>query len=331
MSEVRAIAVLLDASTITAPNGATFIAKIFPARISSMITQAPARLDPLLKFVRLPLVRVLLLAAIVFYLYISGHLFRGSFAKGALQDLAVVLWMILLTMAVYVGFVMVVERRRATEFALPGMDRELGAGLLLGAGLYTACTLVLMALGVYRIEGFNSWYVLPAMLWFGLSSGFFEELLFRGVLFRITEDSFGSWVAIAVSSLAFGLIHLNNPGATLRGVLFIAIGAGVLLAAAYMLTGRLWMSMGFHTGWNYTQGAIFPIHVSGSGQSQGLFNARVSGPDYLTGGVYGMEFSFVGLFGMAATALVLLVMAIRAGKVVPPSWHRTTPGTATRP
>jgi len=288
----------------------------------SMAPLAPSRLDQLLKVARLPLVRLVLLTAILFYLYISGHMFRGSFAKGALQDVAVVLWMILLTTAVYVGFASVVERRPARELALPGMGRELGIGLLLGAGLYTVCTFVLMMLGIYRIEGINSWHVLAAVLWFGLSSSFFEELLFRGVLFRITQETLGSWIAVVVSSLAFGLIHLNNPGASLRGVLFIAVGAGVLLAAAYMLTGRLWMSMGFHAAWNYTQAAIFPIHVSGTGVSQGLFTARVAGPDILTGGVYGMEFSIIGLFFLGGTALALLIMAVRRGKVVPPKWKQ---------
>ncbi len=52
-------------------------------------------------------------------------------------------------------------------------------------------------------------------------------------------------------------MHLLNPAATLTGALFISIEAGLLLAAAYMVTRRLWMSMGFHMAWNYTQSAVF--------------------------------------------------------------------------
>lgn len=289
-----------------------------------MDIQAGSRGDQLLRMLRFPLIRLALLAAILFYLYLSGHMFRGAFAKGPLQDLAVVMWMVLLTLAVYVGFVHVVERRPASEVALPGMGRELGAGMLLGAVLYTACIAILMLLGVCRIEGFNSWLVPLAMLWFGLSSGFFEEMLFRGVLFRISEEVLGSWMAIAISSLAFGLIHLNNPGATIKGVLFIAVEAGVLLAAAYILTGRLWMSMGFHMAWNYTQAAIFPMHVSGDGTALGLFKVKINGPDILTGGVYGMESSIVALTLLTTTGVILLVMAMRRGKIVPPIWRRPT-------
>ncbi|MFZ4809027.1 MAG: CPBP family intramembrane glutamic endopeptidase [Hyphomicrobiaceae bacterium] len=275
-----------------------------------------------LRILQFPLVRLVLLGAILFYLYISGHMFRGAFVKGWLPDLLVVAWMAGFTLAVYVGFVHAVERRPASEFATPGMGRELGLGMLLGAGLYTVCIVMLMLLGVYRPEGIGSWYILLAVLWFALSSGFFEELLFRGVLFRISQDTLGSWAAVVISSVAFGLIHLNNPGASLQGVLFIAVGAGVVLAAAYMLTGRLWMSMGFHMAWNYTQAAVFPLHVSGSGTSQALVKASISGPDLLTGGIYGMESSIVSLAILAMTAVILLVLAIRRGKVVGPSWMR---------
>lgn len=287
-----------------------------------MDTQTESKLSLLLRILRFPLTRLLLLGAILFYLYLSGHMFRTAFAKGPMADLAVVVWMVALTLAVYVGFVRVVERRPASELALPGMGRELGIGLLLGAGLYTVCVLILMVLGVYRIDGFNSWQIPLGLLWFGLSSGFFEEMLFRGVLFRISEEVFGSWVALAVSSLAFGLIHLSNPGATLQGVLFIATEAGVLLAAAYMLTGRLWLSMGFHMAWNFTQAAIFPVHVSGSGTAQGLVKAAIAGPDLLTGGVFGMESSLVAFVLLTTTGVVLLVLAVRRGRIVPPSWKR---------
>lgn len=97
--------------------------------------------------------------AIVLYLYLSGHMFRAEFAKGPIPDLAEVVWMVALTLTVYGGFVHVMELRPARELALPGMGRELGIGLLLGAGLYTVCILTLMVFGVYRIDGFNSWQI----------------------------------------------------------------------------------------------------------------------------------------------------------------------------
>ena len=171
-----------------------------------------------------------------------------------------------------------VERRTATELSASGLGREFGIGLLIGAGLYVACELVLMALGIYRIQGLNPWrFLLPAVA-MAISSSVFEELLFRGVLYRSLEAWFGSWAALVVSALVFGLSHLANPQATLEGALFIAIEAGILLGAAVMLTRRLWLSIGFHMAWNYTQSAIFSGIVSGNDAEQGLIRSTVKGP-----------------------------------------------------
>ena len=89
------------------------------------------------------------------------------------------------------------------------------------------------------------------------------------MLFRVVEESLGSWISLVVSSFVFGIPHLINPASTLLGAVFISIEAGVLLAAAYMVTRRLWLAMGFHMAWNYTQSGIFSGIVSGSKSSPG--------------------------------------------------------------
>lgn len=224
--------------------------------------------------------------------------------------------------AVYRAYAFFIEQRSVTELALPGMGRELGIGLLIGAGLYAACELILMAMGIYRINGLNSWsFMIPAIA-MALSSGVFEELLFRGVLYRSVETWFGSWAALVVSSLVFGLTHLMNPQGTLEGALFIAVEAGILLAAAFMLTRRLWLSIGFHVAWNYTQSAIFSSIVSGNDASQGLIKSTVKGPALLTGGNFGVESSVLALLLCTSTGIVMLVMASKRGKIVPPIWKR---------
>jgi uncharacterized protein len=225
--------------------------------------------------------------------------------------------------AVYCSYAWFIEKRAVTELALPGMGRELGMGMLVGVGLYAACELILMALGMYRFHGLNPWsYLLPA-IGMAISSGVFEELLFRGVLLRSVETWFGSWAALVVSSLVFGLVHLINPQGTVEGALFIAVEAGLLLAAAFMLTRRLWLSMGFHVAWNYTQSAIFSSIVSGNDATQGLIKATVKGPDYLTGGSFGVESSLLALVLCTTTGIVMLVMAVKRGRIVRPIWKRT--------
>jgi membrane protease YdiL (CAAX protease family) len=202
------------------------------------------------------------------------------------------------------------------------MGREWAIGALFGAGLYTASTLVLMVLGIYRVEGLNPVsFMLPALA-LAIKSGIFEELIFRGVLFRSTEALFGSWVGIVVSSLAFGLIHLTNPEATLGGAIYICIEAGLLLSAAYLVTRRLWICMGFHSAWNYFQSAVFSGVVSGSVSDPGLLKATIEGPEWLTGGSFGMEHSVIALVLCTTTGVILLIMAIRRGHLLPPIWSR---------
>jgi membrane protease YdiL (CAAX protease family) len=224
--------------------------------------------------------------------------------------------------AVYLGYAYFVERRVVSELNTTGMGRELGIGLLIGGGLYAACELILMALGIYRINGLNPMsYMIPAIA-MAISSSVYEELLFRGVLFGSLEKWLGSWVALVVSSLVFGLTHLINPEGTMEGALFIAVEAGILLAAAYMLTRRLWLSIGFHLAWNYTQSAIFSGIVSGNDAQQGLIRSTTIGPSWLTGGNFGVESSVIALLLCTTTGIMMLVIAAKRGKIVPPAWKR---------
>lgn len=287
-----------------------------------MNTPAVSDAGLLLRLVRLPPIRVLLLVAILFYLYFSGHLFRGSFAHGPLQDLAVSVWMSALALAVYVGFVHVVERRTASELALSGMGRDLATGIALGAGLYTLSVLVLMGLGIYRIDGLNGWHFLLPALWYGVSSGVFEELFFRGVVLRITEETLGTWAGLVASALVFGLVHLNNPEATLKGALSIAVAFGLLLGAAYILTRRLWLGIGIHMAWNYTQAAVFAGAGSGNEAPKGLVRSTIDGPELLTGGSFGMEASLPAFVLTTTAGVIMLILAVRRGKIVPPVWRR---------
>ena len=269
-----------------------------------------------------PPARVLLLGfLLVLMMGLNGDVMT-SYAGDPIKSVMHIIALAIAGFAVYIGHALFIERRSVTELRLQGMGRELGIGLLIGAGLYTACELVLMALGVYRITGFNPpSYLVPAIA-MAVSSSVFEELLFRGVLFRSVEAWFGSWAALVVSSLVFGLTHLINPQGTLEGALFIAVEAGILLGAAYMLTRRLWLSIGFHMAWNYTQSAIFSGIVSGNDAAPGLIRSTVQGPELLTGGAFGVESSVLALVLCTTTGIVMLVMAARRGNIVPPIWKR---------
>lgn len=96
----------------------------------------------------------------------------------------------------------------------------------------------------------------------------------------------------------------------------------MLLTAVYLLTRRLWLSIGAHMAWNFTQGGIFSDSVSGAFEQPGLFKATIAGPELLTGGKFGMEASIVALLICTTVGFVFLCMAINRGQIVKPVWQR---------
>jgi uncharacterized protein len=274
------------------------------------------------RILRFSLTRLIVLGAGVFYLmgWTEGRI--QAFKDDPLLGVAIAVVMAVVAMGVYVAWGRFIERREVTELSLPGAGREWAIGALIGAGLYTGCVLLLMALGMYRIEGLNPVsYMIPAAA-MAVKSSVFEELAFRGVLFRSVEEMAGSWIAIIVSSLVFGLLHLLNPGATIAGAVYICIEAGLLLAAAYLVTRRLWIAIGFHMAWNYVQSAVFSGVVSGGVTLPGLFKQRIEGPSFITGGTFGMEQSVFALVLCTAAGVVMLVIAMRRGHLLPAPWNR---------
>lgn len=231
---------------------------------------------------------------------------------GALLLAAVVL-------GAYGAYVRVGERRAVTELSGTHAVRELGIGLVFGALLLSVTIGILAALGVYQITGNNGWQFMLAAVPGAVLSGVLEEVVIRGVIFRILEQWLGSWIALGISAAIFGLLHLLNPGATLLNAAAISIEAGVLLAAAYMLTRRLWLCIGIHIAWNFTQGGVFSVAVSG-GSSKGLLQAKMVGADWLTGGSFGAEASVVALVVCAAAGVALLRIAAKNGRIVPSRW-----------
>jgi hypothetical protein len=144
-------------------------------------------------------------------------------------------------------------------------------------------------------------------------SGFVQELIFRAVIYRIAEEWLGTWWAVGISAILFGLLHLTSAGATIYSALAVALQAGILLGAAYALTHRLWMALGIHVAWDFANDGIFGVGVAGqTGQSlHGLLQAHLSGPALLTGGAFGVEVSIVSFVVLLIAGILLLRAAHR--------------------
>jgi membrane protease YdiL (CAAX protease family) len=289
--------------------------------LSAAVNRRPGTLWRVLQFpVTRALLAILAIAVVVGAVQGAASLLHLPLHGGARRALGLVL--VAGVCLVYAGYVRLIERRAVVELALRDALPELAKGLLAGAALFGAVILALWAAGVYRVTGVNGAETLIGPLVSALIAAFLEELVFRGVLFRIVEESLGSWLALGISALVFGLLHAFNPGATLASALAIALEAGILLGAVYMVSRRLWTCIGLHFAWNFAEGGVFGASVSG-GKAGGLLSGRFQGADLLTGGRFGPEASVVAVVICLAAGIACVQLARRRGNVVSPFWRRS--------
>lgn len=286
---------------------------------------APGQTGWLDRLIRSPPIRLLLfgggiVALLLLLQWLTGLLAQGL-GVGWLSGLINVVLAILAVHFAYRGLTRLLERRAATELSLAGAPGETGVGVLIGVGLLAVTVGLIAVLGYYRVEGIGSWAALATALAIAATSSYTEEVLFRGVIFRIVEEGFGTWSALVISVALFGLVHLANPNATLYGAAVIGIEGGMLLGVAYLLTRRLWLPIGIHFGWNFIQAGGFGPNLSGH-EVESLLQSRLRGPELLSGGALGVEGSVFALTLCLLVGLVLLDQARRRDRFIRPFWSR---------
>jgi membrane protease YdiL (CAAX protease family) len=251
-----------------------------------------------------------------------------GFYKKHLPDDVGPLAVALTFLLVYLASVRWVERRRARELAPSPALPELVAGIVTGFAIFSIVMAILSAMGIYHFVGWGTTQGMASALALAVMAGVVEEVLFRGILFRLSTRLIGTWGALVFTSVLFGLAHLGNRGATLGSGIAIMLEAGVLLGAAYALTQRLWLPIGLHIGWNFTEGSVFGMQVSGNGTDAALLRGTVSGASILTGGAFGPESSLVAVLVCFALAVFLLYRTIRLGRIEPGAWSKSSRSTA---
>jgi membrane protease YdiL (CAAX protease family) len=232
--------------------------------------------------------------------------------------------LLILIHVAYLLYVRFVEWRRAGEVSLEGGAGEAARGALIGGGLMTVAVGSLWLAGCYHVAGVRPAVTIVPVFGFLVLGAYGEELLLRVIVFRILEEWLGTGWSLALSAAAFGALHLRNPHATPLSTASIAL-AGVLLGAAFAVTRRIWLPAGLHFGWNFLQGAVFGVPVSGF-VIPGLLVGSLTGPPALSGGVFGIEGSLLSVALCAAAAMPLLRAATRRGHLVPPRWSRAGGG-----
>jgi membrane protease YdiL (CAAX protease family) len=217
------------------------------------------------------------------------------------------------TMA-YVVFVRLAERRWPSELQPRAALWELPSGIVLGFGLSAASVTVIWLLGGYQIDGVADRSTWPSLITRGLAiavaSSVIEEILLRGLVLRILAEGLGRWWALAISSLLFGALHLANPHSSVIVALSLAIEAGFMLGVAYLWTERLWMPIGLHGAWNFALAAVFGGALSGT-EVSAIIDAKLVGPEWISGGAFGIEGSLLSTIICCTAGLAILVEMLR--------------------
>lgn len=273
------------------------------------------------KIIQFPLVRIVIAFAWLIAIYIGiesilGILPAKSTMPVSFLSLGVKTVLIYLS---YIAYVRIIEKRPVSELGKTNSGAEAAFGLLVGTGLFSITIGILWVLGCYKVSGLNHWTVAIYSFTVSIFVSVFEEILFRGVLFRIIEHWIGTWIALITTAMVFGLLHLSSPGSNLVVAVMIALEAGVLLDAAYVLTRRLWFVIGIHFSWNFVQGGIFGGAVSG-GNTDGILESTLTGPVLLSGGKFGAEASIVAVVVCAIAGAYMLWDAKNKENFIKPFW-----------
>lgn len=201
-----------------------------------------------------------------------------------------------------------------------GMAKNYGFGYLIGIVMITATVSLAVLLGGAKFTGFNSgvsiFYIVLFFLGY-LLQGMSEEVCFRGYfMVSLTNKVPVAW-AVMISSIAFALMHLANPGVTLLAILNLVL-FGVFAAVYVLRTDDLWGACAIHSAWNFFQGNVFGISVSGTGLGTAVFGTSfVSGRGLVSGDLFGIEGGICTTIVMLAGIALVLFLPQKARGELP--------------
>ena len=251
------------------------------------------------------------LSIIGYGLLISGYQGADYYAYPGLTVVAAAI-----ILGLYALFVRWMERHWPADLSLGRLVPHTLLGILVGFIFMVLVVSTIVAMGDATVtrRGFSVEKQFSVFMMF-LAVAVGEEMIFRGVIFRWIDERWNTWVALLISAILFGWMHISNDNATWWSSLAIAVEAGLLLGAAYKWSGSLWVPIGIHWAWNYTQGNIFGLAVSGSDAGETMLTTIVNGPDIITGGAFGPEASIISV--ILGTFLTIVFLAN--------CYRRTTP------
>ncbi len=202
------------------------------------------------------------------------------------------------------------EKRDINELSIKGATEYIITGSAIGIALQSITIVVMVIAGDFTIISVNpvSNMILPFTISFSVA--IFEEILIRGIIFRILEEKFGSYISLIISAIIFGVLHLANTNSTILSSLCVGIERGLLIGAAYIYARNLWFPIAIHFSWNFMQSGIFGAITLGNENTSSLFTSRVTGNYWVTGGQFGPE----GTIQAVVICLLGFLLLLHLGK-----------------
>ncbi len=225
---------------------------------------------------------------------LSLGVYTASESDSYLINIPIFLITAVVLLLLYNLLIRYVEDNDACKIAPRKDISSIGNGLFIGFSYFIIVTVTMSLCGYYHIKSIQfDWekQLFSFTLFFLVAVS--EEIFFRGILFRMINRRWNIWAALVISALIFGGLHIFNDNATLWSSIAIAIEAGSLLGAAYAYSKNIWLPIGIHWIWNYTQGNILGFPVSGEDNVTSIITPEISGPQWLTGGSFGAEASVI--------------------------------------
>ena len=199
----------------------------------------------------------------------------------------------------------------------PGWFREYSIGLGFGFGPITIIFLLLWITGHVDVSR-GTWdisliWFLSKMLILFAFAGALEELMLRGYLFQAFIEGSNKWIAVFILSIVFSVMHMFNPNWSAMGALIIFL-AGLELGVAYIKTRSLWLPIGMHMAWNWSQGPLWGMNVSGTTMENSFLVSFPQGSEFWSGGEFGAEGSI-----FAAVVSIFVIWYIWRAEWIKPS------------
>ena len=237
-----------------------------------------------------------------------------NFFKGIISSI--------LVLYTYRLFYKYIEKRSVLEISTKGIVKNLMLGILIGVVLQCLTVLVIELNGGFKVLSINpvSFIIIPLTVAFSVA--IFEEILIRGILFRIIEEKLGSYIALIISAIIFGGLHLMNPNSTFISATCVAIEGGFLLGAAYIYSRSLWFPIAIHFAWNFMQSGIFGAITSGNEKTNSLLTTQITGTKIITGGEFGPEGTIQAIIFCLIVTLILMYSNITEDKLIKPYWEK---------